>query len=276
MKISDLPESGEPEGRWSPIPSLVTLCNAFCGFTSILFALTSHLRGETIPVACIWLLFSSMVFDTLDGLLARLLNMKSQHGAQLDSLADAISFGAAPAAMAFVSASQSSNGTPAIMRLIFGVAFFYLGCTLWRLARYNAQAVLGKKDGGCFIGLPSPAAAGIVYSASVFLPALPIGESLRFYSVLGYTLLTGLLMVSRIPYPHVRRCVSGEPRALSFAFMGLVLGSIVLFRVTALVIWAYIYFFIAPLGEWQARRRALRNRGNPLPASDEEPPAPGG
>jgi CDP-diacylglycerol--serine O-phosphatidyltransferase len=244
------------EERFNPVPSLITLCNAFCGFASIVYVITSYVRGEAIPSACIWLLLGAMLCDTLDGLAARLLNAKSLHGAQLDSLADAISFGAAPAAIAFVSASRCSSGSPAMILLVWVVSFFYLGCTLWRLAKYNSQAVMGKKDDGCFSGLPSPAAAGIVYSAGLFLPTLPLSAHLLCYSALGYAFLTGLLMVSNVPYPHVRRCVSGEPRILSFIFIGVVLASIAVFRVTALVIWAYIYFLIAPLAELLVRKMA--------------------
>lgn len=244
------------EPRFNPAPSIITLCNAFCGFASIVYVITSHVRGEPIPVACIWLLLGAMLFDTFDGLVARLVNAKSLHGAELDSLADAISFGAAPAAIVFVSASRCSNGAPATVVLVWVSSFFYLGCTLWRLAKYNTKVVAGKPDDGCFAGLPSPAAAGMVYSAGLFLPTLHLGDNLLFCCALGYAFITGLLMISTVPYPHVRRCVSGEPRALSFIFIGVVLVSIALFRVTALVIWAYIYFIVAPLAELLVRKMA--------------------
>jgi phosphatidylserine synthase len=108
------------------------------------------------------------------------------------------------------------------------------------------------------MGLPSPAAASMIYSAGLFLPKINMGPHLLFYFSLCYAFLTGLLMVSNVPYPHVRRCVSGEPRILSFVFVCVVLGSIAIFRLTALVIWAYIYFLIAPLAELLVRRRAGR------------------
>jgi len=249
--------------RLNPIPSLITLCNAFCGFASIVYAIASYARGEALPEACILLLLAAMVFDTLDGLAARLLKAKSSFGANLDSLADAISFGVAPAVTVFVFIKRNCPGTTtAGTLLIWGVALFYLGCTLWRLARYNVLALEGKKDDGCFLGLPSPAAASMIYSAGFFLPRLEMGPHLFFSFLLGYAFLTGLLMVSDVPYPHVRRCVSGEPRILSFVFICVVLGSIVMFHIKALVIWAYIYFLIAPLAELLVRRKA----GRPLRA----------
>lgn len=244
------------EPRFNPVPSLLTLCNAFCGFASIVYAIVNYAHGEGTPSACIWLLMGALVFDTLDGLAARLLHATSIHGAQLDSLADAISFGVAPAVAIFVFIHQRSSGTPIVMTLIWLVSLFYLGCTLWRLARYNTMAVMGVKNDGCFRGLPSPAAACMIYSAGLFLPKMAFGPHLLFFFSIGYAFLTGLLMVSTVPYPHVRRCVSGEPRLLSFVFVCVVLGSIILFRTTALIIWAYIYFLIAPLAELLLKRPA--------------------
>lgn len=245
--------------RFNPVPSLLTLCNAFCGFASIVYAIASYARGEALPEACIWLLLGAMIFDTLDGLSARLLNAKSLHGANLDSLADAISFGAAPAVTVFVfirrNCPEASTGG---ILMIWAVALFYLGCTLWRLARYNTLLTVGCKNDGCFMGLPSPAGASMIYSAGLLLPKLALGPHLLFYCSLGYAFLTGLLMVSDVPYPHVRRCVSGEPRILSFVFVCVVVGSVVVFGLTALVIWAYIYFLVAPLAELLVRKRAGR------------------
>jgi CDP-diacylglycerol--serine O-phosphatidyltransferase len=245
--------------RFNPVPSLLTLCNAFCGFASIVYAIASYARGEALPEACIWLLLGAMIFDTLDGLSARLLNAKSLHGANLDSLADAISFGAAPAVTVFVfvrrNCPEASDGG---VLLIWAVALFYLACTLWRLARYNTLLTVSCKNDGCFMGLPSPAGASMIYSAGLILPGLALGPHLLFYCSLGYAFLTGLLMISDVPYPHVRRCVSGEPRILSFVFVCVVVGSMVVFGLTAMVIWAYIYFLIAPLAELLVRKRAGR------------------
>jgi CDP-diacylglycerol--serine O-phosphatidyltransferase len=247
------------EPRFNPLPSLITLCNAFCGFASIVYAIASYARGEALPEACIWFLLGAMVFDTLDGLAARILHAKSSFGANLDSLADVISFGVAPAVTVFVFIKRNCPGvSPAATLLIWAVALFYLGCTMWRLARYNVLAAEGEKDDGCFLGLPSPAAASMIYSAGLFLPRLNLGPHLLFSFLLGYAFLTSLLMISNVPYPHVRRCVSGEPRVLSFVFICVVLGSVVMFRLTAMVIWAYIYFLIAPLAELLVRRRIGR------------------
>lgn len=261
----EISDSGEPAGRFNPVPSLITLCNAFCGFASIVLALTAYVRGETLPAACIWLLLGAMICDTLDGLAARLLNAKSEHGIQLDSLADAVSFGAAPAAVVFVSASPYSAGTPLATGLMWAGALFYLACTLWRLAQYNTKATADKKDDGCFTGLPSPAAAGMVYSAGLFLPAVSASHHLLFYGILGYALVTGLLMVSPVPYPHVRRCISGESRTLSLIFIIAVLASVAVFHVKALITWAYTYFLAAPLFELLIRKFGKSEDSLPSP-----------
>ncbi len=267
-------ETAEP--RFNPIPSLITLCNAFCGFALIVYALASYARGEALPEICIWLLLGAMVFDALDGLAARALNAKSLHGSNLDSLADAISFGLAPAVTVFVFLKRNCQVTlPVSTVLIWGVSLFYLGCALWRLARYNSLAIRGEKDDGCFVGLPSPAAASMIYSAGIFGARLDISPVFFLTFLLSYAFLTGLLMVSDIPYPHLRRCVTGKPRRLSFVFICVVLGSVAVFHLKALVIWAYIYFLIAPLAELQAQRRArLPLRELIDSASSERPAAP--
>jgi CDP-diacylglycerol--serine O-phosphatidyltransferase len=238
--------TGAP-GRIHPLPSLLTLCNAFCGFTSLIIALNSHAPGNPIPQACIWLLLGSLIFDTLDGLAARGLNAKSRHGAHLDSLSDALSFGVAPAAIAFVCANRFSGDHPRRLGLVLGVSLFYLGCALWRLARFNSRTTEDKKDATCFIGLPSPAAAGLIYSAGWLMTRLPLEEPARFQGILGFTVLTGLLMVSHVPYPHARRFVSPGAPIPSAALVVTVLASVALCRVPAMVTWAYIYFLFAPL-----------------------------
>lgn len=247
-----------------PLPSLLTLCNAFCGFASLVYALAGGSRGDPIPTLCIWLLLGSMIFDTLDGLAARMLNAKSRHGAHLDSLSDALSFGAAPAAIAFVCADRFAGDHPQRLGLVLGVSLFYLGCALWRLARFNSRSTEEKRDGTCFIGLPTPAAAGLIYSAGWLLARLPIEEAARFQGILGFTVLTGLLMVSHVPYPHARRFVSPADPIPGAALAVTILASVALYRVTAMATWAFLYFLLAPL---------VYLRPNRAHASVEEAPA---
>jgi len=259
MNINDFAPS-EPASRFNPVPCLITLCNALCGFTSLVLAVKSYATGAPIPTACIWLLVGSMIFDTLDGLSARLMNAQSLLGAELDSLSDALSFGAAPAAIILASAHRNLHHTPFTPLMIWVAVSFYLCCTLWRLARYNVLSAEKREDTGYFKGLPSPAAASIVCSAVLLLPLLDLNNRLLTAGYIGYTFMAALLMVSRIPYPHARRCVSGEPRMLSFLFIAVVLGSIAVFRIKALVAWAHIYLLAAPLSDWHAKHMSLKTK----------------
>lgn len=259
MNVNDFVPAG-PVSRFNPVPSLITLCNALCGFISLVLAIKSYATGAPVPPACIWLLIGSMIFDTLDGLSARLLNAQSLLGAELDSLSDALSFGAAPAAIVFASAHRHLHQTPFTPLMVWVAVSFYLCCTLWRLARYNVISAEKKEDTGYFTGLPSPAAASIVCSAVLLLPVLELGNRLLAAGYIGYTFMAALLMVSRIPYPHARRCVSGEPRILSFVFIAVVLGSIAVFRIKALVAWAHIYLLAAPLSDWHAKHMSAKTK----------------
>ncbi len=123
----------------SKIPNAITLCNAVCGMLAILF-------GN--PVIGAYLILTAMILDLADGLVARMLNVKSELGKQLDSLADLISFGVAPGYLFY----HLFNDTEALLASIF-----YVLSALFRLAKFNTQEYM--KD---FNGLPSPAAAGVV------------------------------------------------------------------------------------------------------------------
>lgn len=123
----------------SKIPNTITLCNAICGMLVILL-------GN--PVLGAYLIIAAMILDTIDGLAARALNVKSELGKQLDSLSDLISFGVAPAYLFY----HLFSDTEALLASIF-----YVLSALYRLAKFNTLDYM--KD---FNGLPSPAAAGIV------------------------------------------------------------------------------------------------------------------
>ncbi len=123
----------------SKIPNAITLCNAVCGMLAILF-------GD--PVIGAYFIITAMVLDLADGLVARALNVKSELGKQLDSLADLISFGVAPGYLFY----HLFGDTEALLASIF-----YVLSALFRLAKFNTMDYM--KD---FNGLPSPAAAGVV------------------------------------------------------------------------------------------------------------------
>src|SRR4051794_24610885 len=155
------------------LPSMATLGNAVCGFAAMYVAAFDRENVGTDPVA-LWLLthkflaaaymiFMAMVFDALDGRLARFTRHTTDFGGQLDSLADAVSFGAAPALIALeLFKSYHPNAIPGFSRLIWAFGALYMACALMRLARFNVSNEHGEQHHFSFLGLPSPGAAGAV------------------------------------------------------------------------------------------------------------------
>jgi CDP-diacylglycerol--serine O-phosphatidyltransferase len=166
------------------LPSVLTVGNLFCGFAAIIQALHHEFAfaAQLVVVAGI--------FDVLDGRVARLTGTTSELGAELDSLADLVSFGVAPAVLAY-EWGLVPHGQP------FVAAFVFVMCAALRLARFNV--LRQTADGRSFTGLPSPAAAGMVVSLVALHPHAPVGTSSAFL-VSGVLLLAGGLMISPIAY----------------------------------------------------------------------------
>lgn len=168
------------------LPNLFTTSALFSGF----FAVVAGINGEFTSAAVA--IFIAMVLDGLDGRVARMTNTQSAFGAEYDSLADMISFGMAPALVAFTWILQDIGKTGWV------VAFLYVACAALRLARFNVQ--IGSVDKKWFIGLPSPSAAAFV-AASVWtfhsFDADAVGFKLLMLVVVA---AAGVLMVSNIRY----------------------------------------------------------------------------
>lgn len=172
------------------LPNLFTTANLFTGFYSIICAINGNFY-----VACA-AIFVAMVLDGLDGRVARMTNTQSAFGAEYDSMSDMVAFGVAPALLSYQWA-LSELGNVGLT-----VAFIYAACAALRLARFNTQ--IGVVDKRWFIGLASPAAAGVVAGLvwaisehDVYGKDLPVLVSLLFAAVVA---VTGLLMVSNIKY----------------------------------------------------------------------------
>jgi CDP-diacylglycerol--serine O-phosphatidyltransferase len=169
------------------LPNLVTLLGMLAG----MFALVSVMNGRFTTGA--WAILLAAVFDGLDGKVARLVNGASEFGVQLDSLADLVSFGVAPAVLVyhwqFVPHKQ----------LGMMVMFLYVACGALRLARFNVQSK--RISSAFFMGLPVPAAAAVIASSVLFIHHLKItdNELLSIISLCMVVLLS-FLMVSTIPY----------------------------------------------------------------------------
>ncbi|MCA9062643.1 MAG: CDP-alcohol phosphatidyltransferase family protein [Planctomycetaceae bacterium] len=222
------------------LPTLLTLCNAVCGFGAITIIARvgpdSFAGGDQQLVLAAQLIFLAMLFDALDGSAARLTNQASEFGAQLDSLCDVVSFGVAPAYLMLtlthpehhlLSVHQlnqqliEDNANLIFAwhpRVLWSIAVLYMACAILRLARFNVETD-DDDSHDSFSGLPSPAAAGVIVSfplAIRFLTAVDLTKAsvlvrnltVNVLAALAMTLplialATAILMVSRIRYPHV-------------------------------------------------------------------------
>lgn len=172
------------------IPNLLTLLNLCAGVTAIRFALNNQFEEA---VAAILL---AGILDLLDGGMARLLNAGSKLGAELDSLADLVSFGVAPAVMVYAWTMHTAGGIGWVPSLLFCV------CAALRLARFNIaqDEVAQPTEADCyFIGVPSPAAAGIMLVPMLLGFQYPEGPYNDVILNGGFIVVSALLMVSRIP-----------------------------------------------------------------------------
>lgn len=175
------------------LPNALTTCALFAGFFSII----SGINGRYIAAAVAILV--AALLDALDGRVARLTNTETDFGVQYDSLSDLISFGVAPALLAFNWSLASLGGSgPLPGKLGWLAAFVYVACAALRLARFNTQADVADK--GYFQGLASPAAAGTLACTIWFFADQGIdGESVRWL-IWFETIVLGLLMFSTIRY----------------------------------------------------------------------------
>ena len=151
------------------------------------------------------MIICAMVFDAFDGYAARLLNAASLHGIQMDSLADMVTFGVAPATLVAVMAHCLSEVRSNAFLLVWCCSAIYLGGAALRLAKYNVHAMQEKKSSDRFSGIPSPGAAAAICSI-IFLFAVEHSDKnsmLKLISVLPwYAAFLGFLMVSTISYQH--------------------------------------------------------------------------
>src|SRR5437763_7203163 len=181
------------------IPTSFTILNLFFGFRCIVFstrALEAIAAGhgsfasELFETACLSLLFAA-VFDTFDGLVARQLGATSEFGKEYDSLADVVTFGAAPAVLMF------AWGLHELHNLGGGIAFLFLVAVSLRLARFNVMT--GKTDYRYFVGLPSPAGALTLASIINYAPAPIVDGDKRFAMIMMVvTAAVAFAMVSPI------------------------------------------------------------------------------
>jgi CDP-diacylglycerol--serine O-phosphatidyltransferase len=265
-------------------PTLMTLGNLVCGFTAVFLAIEAAGSPDVGAAAQVrhgaWLVFLAMVFDALDGKIARMTGAAGRFGGQLDSLADLATFGLAPPLLVKASAglSLAAGNTPMFPpNVLWALCVLYAVCAALRLARFNVENVPDESAHQDFAGLPSPAAAALVaaallqyfdvdrhwgpYKAYFFLPAMP-------FVLLG----SALLMVSRVRYPHfVNRLLQGRRSFRILLEVMLLLLVTAFFPERALFLGSVLYVLSGPLLHLRARFRAPAPQPGPQPAP---PPGP--
>jgi CDP-diacylglycerol--serine O-phosphatidyltransferase len=253
----------QPVNRIPVLPTLLTLGNGVCGFAAIAYASKITLDGSMSPeradsyfLLSAGLILLAMVFDMLDGYAARLSRTASEFGGQLDSLCDAISFGAAPAFL-LLRLGQEWNEHPVIAKTIAVIAALYMACAVLRLARFNIENSPDPASHKRFKGLPSPAAAGCIVSLAVLrsdmtatwtgLSNHAVQDFVSIWAPLG-TLIAALLMVSRLSYPHFTRQLLRGRRRFRFVVQAvLILAVVALAPHLALFLMFWSYALLAPV-----------------------------
>ncbi len=257
-------ESAEPKLKIYFLPNLLTAGNLFCGFVALTKIVEAEIPGDfqQIKVALAFILLAC-IFDLLDGRVARMGGVESPFGREFDSLADLISFGAAPAFLVHrVVLRDVFVGHPEWGWLI---ASIYLLCGAFRLARFNCLAGQPGTGGKDFLGFPIPSAAGLVSSLTLLM--IQLNEKDRTLGKWAYVLPIVLLflsamMVSKVKYPSFKslglRSTTTLTKAIGFAlFLGalLILQDRILYYVLPAFFTLYlVYGFIRPRISRRMRR----------------------
>ena len=208
------------------------------------------------------LIFWAIVLDLLDGRIARLTNTTSEFGGELDSLADVISFGVAPALMAY------AWGFGSVPRVGWLAAFLFVVCGALRLARFNVQRQ--ATDGRFFVGLPIPAAAAMVAAVVNDRPA-PVTDRALASACLALVIVLSFLMVSTFRY-WSGKTVDLKSRRSYVTIVGIAVALILVALHTewVLLIAATAFWLSGPLG-WLAGGGRRRPAGQPAVAPTEAP-----
>lgn len=292
-----MPDTPSPKRYTSPeeaahiylLPNLFTAGNMLCGFLAIKNciearfsdALSAAERADHYLMA-VWFILFACVCDLFDGRVARATHRESLFGAEFDSIADTVSFGVAPALMAcflIINPNQSKD----IQLATWLLAFIYLLCAGVRLARFNVLTnplVPGNEKraaGGDFVGLPSPAAAGMMASLVLALSKLlrlteqkgPLDQALQAWSwiLLPLMLIISYLMISNVRFPSFKQINwNTRTRTRGFIFIIVSVGALFTLREFAvpLVFLSYIVWGVI-------RHFFLLKKEETDPAPDDEP-----
>ncbi|MBI4457047.1 MAG: CDP-diacylglycerol--serine O-phosphatidyltransferase [Acidobacteria bacterium] len=231
------------------LPSAFTVGNIFCGFFAIVSAMHGHYdeAAKAIGIA--------IVLDGLDGRMARLANATSEFGLQLDSLADVISFGLAPAVL------MASWGLAPLGDYGIFTAFVFLICGTMRLARFNVQTQNLKH----FVGMAIPGAAGVV-AAVVHFVKVPVSDPLQANFLAVMTLLLSFLMISRMRYFSLRHLHLSKGKShLNILLLSILLALVYFYSQVVLLVLACGYAVSGPLTRLV---QSFRPRRQPEPSAE--------
>lgn len=259
------------------LPNALTTCALFAGFYSIISGINGQFAAAAIAIVV------AGILDGLDGRVARMTNTQSEFGVQYDSLADMISFGLAPALLAFNwSLKSMSELGPVGGKLGWLATFVYMACAALRLARFNAQA--GQNEKTWFQGLASPAAALVLAFTIWFLVDQEVdGESVRWL-IWVMTVALGILMFSKVRYYSFKTFPLGEKVPLVWIFLlVLVIALLTIDPPSVLMVMGLVYVIsglvMTLVGRrkrqaWRAHRKSLRKQRlakGPDDAGDQSP-----
>ena len=210
-------------------PNMITLLNLVAGFFSILMSVQEKYEYA------VWLVFLALILDSLDGHVARIFGNETEFGRELDSLADAVSFVVAPCML--VTKVFFMN----VSVVLLVVVVFYLCSGIFRLARFNVNPT----HGGCFEGLPTPAAAlTLMMSMLAFHRNLWLERSLSLVSVVFLMTALGFLMISDIPYPKVSAIKFRTWRTLFFVQVIVFLALFYLLNIESAIASIFLTFLV--------------------------------
>lgn len=213
------------------LPSLLTIGNMYCGLLSIVYTINDDFMFAA------WMIFLGLIFDTLDGQVARFTNSESAFGKELDSLADVVTFGVAPAILVYKSILFNFQHIGVFLVTVYAIT------GALRLARYNTQSGMTVKN---FTGLPIPG-AGCLISAFVLMKIKYDHPFVYNYLALLIILLA-FLMVSTITYPKQELYLVHRRRAFQYTFLIILLFSFIRLRPTLFVFVFFLgYAIIGPL-----------------------------
>jgi len=260
-------DSGEAS-RIYLLPNSLTAGNLFFGFLAILRCIQANYSTDPVEESrffgqAVWFILFAVICDALDGRVARLGGRESLFGKEFDSIADIISFGVAPSMMMIFLILQPTEKYPFFLQIGWLIAFIYLLCAGVRLARFNvlthpmlppAQRLKGTRD---FLGLPVPAAAGMIASLVLVLNSF----ELRGLAILLPPLILGIavLMVSNIPYPSFKEIDwNTSTRFRTFIVLVLVLGVAFIFNKFFFALAFLTYILYGPVRHLYRIQRARR------------------